>query len=147
MSNIVDKYVIDFPFNLSTYKKVAVIKANDPNVYRNKIRALFSTGTDERVWYHSYGANLTDLLFEPSAVAVEDARNSVSQVFASWVPEVTLLDLTAGFDDRTGSVTLNVTYQIPSGDVDTIKIANTSLTTSGDSPDQYTEQLASENNG
>jgi len=147
MADIIKKYVISLPFNLTQYGKADVIEDNDPQVYRDKIRTLLSTGTNERIWYHNYGANLSDLLFEPYSVAVEDARYAINQVFASWVPEVTLLDVAASFDERTGAVMLDLTYKIPSGDVDTVKVSTESLTISGGTPDRYTELLRSSQNG
>jgi phage baseplate assembly protein W len=147
MADIIKKYIISLPFNLTQYGKVSVIEDNDPKIYRDKIKTLFSTGTNERIWYHNYGANLSDLLFEPYSVAVEDARYAVNQVFASWLPEVTLLDLSASFEEQTGAVVLDLTYKIPSGDVDTVKVSTESLTRSGGTPDEYTERLRSSENG
>lgn len=125
-------YIIDLPFNLSTYGKVNVIPDNDVKVWRNKVLSVFSVGTNERIWYHNYGANLSTLLFEPSSVAVEDARAAINEVFVSWLPELTLLDITAGYDNPNASVTLNLTYQIPSGAVDSVKIINADLTHTGE---------------
>jgi phage baseplate assembly protein W len=132
MANVQTTYVIDLPFDLSTKKKLKVIEDNDPKVWKNKILSLLSTGPNERIWYHSYGANLGDLLFEPSAVAVEDARVALSEVFASWLPELTLEDISAGYDESLGSITLEVLYRIPSGEMESVKISNASLTVAGE---------------
>jgi phage baseplate assembly protein W len=132
MANPQTTYVIDLPFDLSTKKKVMTIPDNDPKVWKNKVLSLLSIGTNERVWYHSYGANLSDLLFEPSAVAVEDARIALAEVFASWLPELTLQDINAGYDQTNGSITLEIMYKIPSGEVNSVKISNASLTVAGD---------------
>jgi len=132
MANVQTTYVIDLPFDLSTNKKVKVIADTNPKVWKNKILSLLSTGTNERVWYHNYGANLGDLLFEPSSVAVEDARAALTEVFASWLPELMLEDISAGYDESLGSVSIEILYRLPSGAMESVKLSNASLTAAGE---------------
>jgi len=135
-----NKYVIDWPFTLSN-GAVSYIAATDPKVYKNKVRALLSTGTFERVWYYTYGADLTELLFEPTLVALEDAKAAVSHAFITWMPEVTLLDLRAEFDNNSGALTIVINYKIPSGYEDSVSVTTTSLTAAGESKDEYSDIL------
>lgn len=125
-------YLIDLPFELSTYGKIGTIPDNDPKSWKNKILSLLSTGIDERVWYHNYGANLNSIVFETSYSAIEDARIALSEMFASWLPELELLEVNAGFDESVGSVTVSVSYKLPSGASDSVKISTASLTDSGE---------------
>jgi len=125
-------YIIDLPFDLSTYGKVSAIADNDIQVWRSKITAIFSVATNERIWYHNYGADLSGLLFEPSPVAIEDARAAINEVFVSWLPTLKLLDIAAVYDAASASIILTLTYQVPSGAVDSVKITNASLTISGE---------------
>lgn len=125
-------YLIDLPFDLSTYGRVGIVPDNDPKAWKNKILSLLSTGIDERIWYHNYGANLGSLAFETSYAAVEDARIALSEMFASWLPELQLLDTNAGFDESVGSVTVSISYKLPSGAADSVKINTASLTTAGE---------------
>ena len=125
-------YIIDLPFDLSTYGSVGQIADNDIQVWRNKITTIFSIATNERIWYHNYGADLSGLLFESSTVAIEDARAAINEVFVSWLPTLKLLDIAAVYDSSNAAITLTLTYQVPSGTVDSVKITNASLTTSGE---------------
>ena len=125
-------YIINIPFDLSTYGSVGQIADNDVQVWRNKITAIFSIAPNERVWYHNYGADLTGLLFEPSPVAIEDARAAISEVFVSWLPTLKLLDIAAAYDSTNAAIVITLTYQVPSGAVDSVKISNASLTISGE---------------
>jgi phage baseplate assembly protein W len=125
-------YIINIPFNLSTYGSVSRIADNDIQVWRNKITAIFSIATNERIWYHNYGADLSGLLFEPSNIAIEDARAAISEVFVSWLPTLKLLDIAAVYDSTNASLILTLTYQVPSGMVDSVKITNAALTISGE---------------
>ena len=125
-------YLIDLPFDLSTYGRINKVPDNDARAWKNKILSLLSTGTNERIWYHNYGANLGSLVFETSYAAVEDARIALAEVFASWLPELELLEVNAGFDDSVGSVTISVSYKLPSGAADSVKISTASLTRAGE---------------
>lgn len=125
-------YVIDLPFDISTKGRIATVPDNDAKAWKNKILSLLSTGTNERIWYHNYGANLGSLVFETSYTAVEDARIALAEVFASWLPELELLEVNAGFDEAFGSVTVSVSYRLPSGASDSVKISTASLTNAGE---------------
>lgn len=132
MANPKTTYLIDLPFDLSTRGKIASIPDNDVKAWKNKILSLLSTGTDERIWYHNYGASLTNLVFEDSYTATEDARIALNAVFASWLPELKLLEVNAGFDPSYGSVTISISYKLPSGVIDSVKINTASLTNAGE---------------
>jgi len=125
-------YVIDLPFDLSTKGGVTVVPDNSAQAWKNKILSLLSTGTDERIWYHNYGANLSSLVFETSSAAVEDARIAIGSMFATWLPELTLREVNAGFDSVVGSVTMSISYGLPSGVTDSVKINTASLTRAGE---------------
>lgn len=123
-------YVIDLPFSFSN-GRVESVPDNDPKVWKNKILSLLSTGTNERIWYHNYGANLSNLLFESGNTVIEDIKISLAEVFASWLPELTLDKITTEFDEQVGSITVNISYMLPYGASDSVKISTASLTNAG----------------
>jgi len=127
-----NSYVIDVPFNLSAKGKVTVIPDNDPKVWKNKVLTLLSTGINERVWYYNYGVNLTNLLFESSSAAMEDARTAISEMFITWLPELTLLEVVTGRDDLMGSLTVSIVYSLPDNTTESINITTASLNAAGE---------------
>jgi len=127
-----NSYVIDVPFNLSAKGKVTVIPDNDPKVWKNKVLTLLSTGINERVWYYNYGVNLTNLLFESSSAATEDARTAISEMFITWLPELTLLEVVTGRDDLMGSLTFSIIYSLPDNTTESINITTASLNAAGE---------------
>lgn len=127
-----NSYVIDVPFNLSAKGKVTVIPDNDPKVWKNKVLTLLSTGINERVWYYNYGVNLTNLLFESSSAAMEDARTAISEMFITWLPELTLLEVVTGRDDLMGSLTFSIIYSLPDNTTESINITTASLNAAGE---------------
>jgi len=135
MASIISKQLvtttIDLPFSFSN-GRVASILDTDPKVWKNRIISLLSTATNERVWYYDYGANLNSLMFDTSEVAMQDAKYAIEQMFGSWLPSLTLLNVITGFDSNTGSLSVTITYKLPSSDVDSVKINTESLSPSGD---------------
>jgi phage baseplate assembly protein W len=127
-----NSYVIDVPFNLSAKGKVTAIPDNDPKVWKNKVLTLLSTGINERVWYYNYGVNLTNLLFESSSAATEDARTAISEMFITWLPELTLLEVVTGRDDLMGSLTFSIIYSLPDNTTESINITTASLNAAGE---------------
>jgi phage baseplate assembly protein W len=135
MASVISKQLvtttIDLPFSFSN-GRVASILDTDLKVWKNRIISLLSTATNERVWYYDYGANLNNLLFETSEVAVQDAKYAIEQMFGSWLPSLSLIDIVVGYDSTTGTLSITITYKLPSGDVDSVKINTESLSPSGD---------------
>lgn len=125
-------YVIDLPFSLSGKGKVSIIPDNDPKFWKNKVLTLLSTGINERVWYYNYGANLTSLLFETSGSAIADARTAITEMFTVWAPELTLVDIGAGFEGATSQLTFSIIYKLPDGEQDSVKISTASLGATGE---------------
>jgi phage baseplate assembly protein W len=125
-------YIIDLPFSLSQNGKIATIPDSDPKFYKTKVLTLLSTGINERIWYYNYGANLTSLLFETSGSAIADARTAITEMFAVWAPELTLVDLGAEFDGSTSHLTFSIIYELPDGEQDSVKISTSSLTRAGE---------------
>lgn len=135
MSSIISKQLvtstIDLPFSFSNGRVTSILDT-DPKVWKNRIISLLSTATNERVWYYDYGANLNNLMFDTSEVAMQDAKYAIEQMFGSWLPSLTLLNVITGFDSNTGSLSVTITYKLPSNDVDSVKISTESLSPSGD---------------
>jgi phage baseplate assembly protein W len=125
-------YVIDIPFNLSTNGKISIIPDSDHKAWKNKVVTLLSVGTNERIWYHYFGTNIENLLFESSTTAVIEARSAVEEIFVKWAPELTLNDVSISKNDADGTITLNIIYQIPTGQQDSVKITKASLTAAGE---------------
>jgi hypothetical protein len=122
---------IDLPFSFGN-GRVSTILDTDPKVWKNRIVSLLSTATNERVWYYDYGASLNNLLFETSEVAVQDAKYAIEQMFGSWLPSLSLIDIVVGYDSTTGTLSITITYKLPSGDVDSVKIDTESLSPAGE---------------
>jgi phage baseplate assembly protein W len=128
----INTYIIDLPFNLKTNGKIGIIPDTDHKAWRNKVVSLLSIGTNERIWYHYFGTKIETLLFESSATAVIEARAAIEETFVKWAPELTLKDVSVSKSDEAGTITLNIIYQLPTGQQDSVKITKASLTAAGE---------------
>ena len=128
----VNTQIIDLPFNLSNSGKVASIADTSTKVFRNKIASLFSVDVNERIWYRYYGASLNNLFYENGNSAGALAKDTIKETFVKWAPELKFLDVISEFDPSTGTVSLNILYQIPTGEVESAKITTETLTASGE---------------
>ena len=124
--------MIDLPFDISSTGRVGFIADTDHKVWRNKVLSLLSIDIDERIWYHSFGANVNSLLFEGNTEAILSAKEAISEAFVIWAPELTLRDIQAFYDETLATISLNIIYQVPTGEVDSVKIVKESLTPAGE---------------
>ena len=125
-------YTISLPFNISSNGKIAIISDNDPKAWKDKVISLLSIKENERIWYRYYGADIDSLLFESGNLSAGEVATAIRETFIKWLPELTLLDVTADYDQTNGYLTINIIYEIPTGEQDSVKIVKSSLTPSGE---------------
>jgi phage baseplate assembly protein W len=125
-------YQINLPFAFSSRGAVGIQSDTDPNLYKNKVKTLLSTGINERVWYYRYGANLTNVLYEPIDTIAESAKTDITEMFGNWLPELSLEQVLTSYDSQQATVTFTIIYKTPSGEIDSVKITTVSLTAAGE---------------
>jgi phage baseplate assembly protein W len=130
---VVSSRVIDIPFSFSPSGAVSYVDSQSAAAWRNKVITLLLTNRGSRVWYDRYGASLNDtLLFENMDSAVDLLRETVSEAFIRWAPEINLKDTLYNYDRNTGYLTVTVIYVTPDGTEDKVSLSQSSVTPSGD---------------
>ena len=125
-------YTISLPFNISNNGKIAIIQDNDPKAWKDKVVSLLSIKENERIWYRYYGAGIDALLFESGNLSAGEVATAIQETFIKWLPELTLVNVTTDYDQTNGYLTINIIYEIPTGEQDSVKIVKASLTPSGE---------------
>jgi phage baseplate assembly protein W len=125
-------YSISLPFTLSTNGKVDITSDSSPKAWKDRVLTLLSTGINERIWYYNYGASLDGLLYESALDATELGRQTVKEMFVSWLPQLSLIEVNPVFDDGTGTLSLTIIYKLPAGETDSVTISTASLTAAGE---------------
>ena len=129
--NITSAKVISLPFSFAS-GSVNVLRTDDKKYWRDKIYTVLTTEDYERVWYKHFGASVQSYLFSPSPLAASEAAAAVSEAITRWVPEVTLEDIRTSYDQDLGELKLDITYSLPSGELDSTIVITADLTASGE---------------
>ena len=125
-------YSISLPFNISDNKRISIVADSSPKAWRDRVLTLLSTGINERIWYYNYGASLDGLIYESALDATELGRQAIKEMFVSWLPELSLVEVTPTFDSGVATLELNILYKLPSGEEDSVTISTASLTAAGE---------------
>lgn len=131
-TNIVDPRLISLPFSFNQQGAVYTIPDYDPKVYRDKIFTILTTNDYERIWYLHYGSSIQNYLFDPSEAAMADIDAAINEAFVRWAPELTFKKAESSYDMDTGAVTVGITYSLPSGQEDSVKISTADFTAAGE---------------
>lgn len=127
-----ETYSISLPFNISANGKIGIVSDASPKAWRDRVLTLLSTGINERIWYYNYGASLDGLLYETAGSATEMGRQAVKEMFATWIPQLSLMDVVPGYDSGTATLELTIIYKLPTGETDSVTISTASLTAAGE---------------
>jgi phage baseplate assembly protein W len=95
-------------------------------IYQNRVFAVLFTKYGERVMRPNFGSDLHKILFETPDVAAETAERTISTAFSQWLPDLQLEKIEPLFDGTTGYFTFVISYRLPSGETDGVKL-NTAL--------------------
>lgn len=104
---------ISLPFRIDGYGRVATT-SSDLKIWADRVRAVVTTFTGERLMRPAYGTELPADLF----TAIEDAPsliyNDIQTAFQDYLPSLTLVDVVlVQEDEANGTVELEIQYQIP----------------------------------
>lgn len=104
---------ISLPFRLDSYGKIAT--SNElSKIWSDRVRTVVGTVIGERVMQPSFGCTLPQNLFDTVVVAPGYADGQLRAAFTEWLPELDFIGTAVVADDsENGSVSLEVSYQIP----------------------------------
>ena len=63
---------------------------------------------------------------------MQDAKYAIQQMFGSWLPSLTLLNVASDYDPYSGTLNVTILYKLPSGDTDSVKLNTENLSPAGD---------------
>lgn len=122
---------ISLPFRFNEFGQVDTTASPD-RFWKDQILLTIFTRFGERVLRPSFGSNVVSALFENSDLASEVAVSSIKLAFNTWLPQLSLVELTPLFNEKTDSLEVKVVYLLPSGESDTITLNTAIFNRSGD---------------
>jgi phage baseplate assembly protein W len=133
MANKIINYPFSFGRNIANTNITAVAATSDPRkIWQQRVLLVLGTRPGERVMRPDFGCNLHTVVFEPETTAAQIAKDSITQAFTNWLPELELRQINPSFDRTTGTLTVSITYGLPTGDADSVTINTGIFNRSGD---------------
>jgi len=129
--------ILNYPFsfarNIAQTKITSTAATTDPKViWQQRVLLVLGTRPGERLMRPDFGSNLHTVVFEPENTAGQVAKDSITQAFTAWLPDLELRQISPKFDDTTGTLTVSITYGLPTGEADSVTINTGIFNRSGD---------------
>jgi len=116
----------------------SIYSSNDPKkIWQSRVIAAVMTHIGERVFRPRYGGLVKDALFENSEEAAALVRNTVSSVFVSFLPALSLTEVQAVMDSESGVLNVTIYYTLPNGEQDEVSVKTGTLTRAGEITQEY----------
>jgi len=106
---------IQLPFSIDPYGKVGQTTSQS-KIWTDRVRSVIGTTLRERVMRPQFGTIIPYALFESSGTAVSEVRTEVNKAFANQLPLLRLQNVDASFDDYTGILKVEITYDLPNNE-------------------------------
>jgi phage baseplate assembly protein W len=129
--------ILNYPFsfgrNISQTNITGTSATADLKViWQQRVLLVLGTRPGERLMRPDFGSNLHTVIFEPESTAGQIAKDSITQAFTTWLPALELRQISPTFDDTTGTLTVSITYGLPTGEADSVTIDTGIFNRSGD---------------
>ena len=122
---------ISVPFRFNEFGQVEAA-VNESKYWKDQILLTIMTRFGERIFRPDFGSGIGETLFESSGTASETAVRTLNIAFNTWLPKLTLTEVTPRFNDQTGLLEITLFYTLPSGESDTVTLNTAILNRTGD---------------
>lgn len=129
--------ILNYPFsfsrNISNTNITSVAATTDfKKIWQQRVLLVLGTRPGERLMRPDFGSNLHTVIFESESNAGQIAKDSINQAFNTWLPDLELRQITPSFDTASGTLTVSITYGLPTGEADSVTINTGIFNRSGD---------------
>lgn len=107
---------LSLPFSIDPFGAVTVA-SDQRKIWADRVRSVVGTTLGERVMRPDFGGKIAFSVFNSQEDAAEAIRTTVSEVFNSQLPLLTLQDVATSFDELTGTVYADITYALPNEEI------------------------------
>jgi len=127
---------IILPFSID--ESGSIYSSNDPKkIWQSRVIAAVMTQLGERVQRPRYGGTVKSALFENAEEASVMVESTVSSVFSSFLPQLTLNQVQAVMDAQSSLLNVTIYYTLPSGQEDEVSVKTGTLTRAGEITQEY----------
>jgi phage baseplate assembly protein W len=127
---LVVPFILDAMGNIVTTTQQEII-------WSNRVRSALGTRLTERVMRPSYGTTIGKSLFGTGSAMESAIETEVSRVFHEYLPLLTLSSVSNSYDEVSGHLTSEITYQLPNKQVVTTEIGTVVVSTTNPPYEEY----------
>lgn len=128
--NVVSETAISLPFRLDA--RGNVVKTSDPTkLWADRVRSAVGTLKGERLFQSNYGSEVPRHTMDPIRTIEELIYQDVSQVFTQHLPSLRLKDVLTTTDEISGSLEIEVLYELPTEETVRTQIGFASVSGAG----------------
>jgi len=113
---------ISLPLSLDPYGRIAQTESQS-KIWSDRVLSVIGTNLKERLMLGSFGTNITSYLYDSYTRAVVAIPTEVEKAFSGFLPTLTYVDTTITEDDTTGTLLVDITYQLPNEDTQKTVVA------------------------
>lgn len=123
MSTTAVNYPFSFGKTISGSYITSLASTTDvKQIWRSRVLLVLGTKPGERLMRPDFGCNLYTAIYETEIAAKQIAKDTINEAFVNWLPDLDLKQISPIFDGTTGTLTINITYGLPNGQVDNVTI-------------------------
>jgi len=130
-SNVMAEKAISYPFRFNEVGGVEY-STDYEKIWKDRISILCLTQIGERVMLPNFGTRVPESAFESEVDAVAMCRTSIAEAFAKWMPDLVFVDVTGTLDVDTSQLSLEIYYNDPSGQPNSVSIRTAVFTRFGE---------------
>lgn len=113
---------IKLPFSINQFGVVNFTN-NQNQIVADRVRTVLSTAFGERIYRDDFGTNLANDLYNPVGTVADLVVSEVNKAFDVWLTTLTLLEVRVREDEFSGTINVEVDYQLPNLEIDTVEIS------------------------
>jgi phage baseplate assembly protein W len=122
---------ISLPFSFNEFGQLNT--TSDPRkIWQDRVMLVLMTKFGERVMRGNFGSRIGEAAFENEGIAIEVIQKTIGDAFNVWLKQLTLTGIKPVFDISSSTLSIDVSYRLPSGDETTTRVKTAILSRSGD---------------
>lgn len=122
---------ISLPFSLNESYGIS-FTSNENKIWKDRVFLAISTALYERVMRPSYGTQVKQAIFENEAVASSLLDATIRQTFNTWLPALSLINISPEYVEETGQFSITISYLLPNETTDEVSIKVGTFTRTGE---------------
>lgn len=113
---------MSLPFSIDGYGNISKT-SNQSEIWEARVKSAIGTAIGERVMRPGYGTRIPELFFDTQDALDAGIKKEVGAVFDSYLPLLTLNDVSVVYDDLFGEMTATISYSLPNQTVTTTSVS------------------------